>query len=334
MTTLNKCILFDKNEERLALFPIRFPEIKEFLDKQRSVFWTVNEIQLTKDNQDWEKLTNDERHFLKFILAFFAVSDKVVNMNIEARFIQQVKIYEVEMNYNWQAMMEDIHAETYSLMIDSFIKDEKEKNKLYNAIENYPAIKEKAEWALRWIDNDSSTFSERIFAFACVEGIFFSGSFCAIFWLKKRGLMPGLCFANEVISRDEGMHTDFAVLIYKTFLKNTSIIEDGKEIQLTLTQERAYEIIQDAFLIESKFIIEAIPCKLIGMNSDMMKQYIEFVSDRLLCQFGFDKKWNTPNPFDWMDSMSVKGKTNFFEKRVGEYTIAKTIDTEDLEFGY
>ena len=332
---MRACVLFDEKQERLALFPIKFPLIKEFLDKQRSVFWTVNEIQLTKDTQDWEKLTDDEKHFVKYVLAFFAVSDKVVNINIEKRFMSQVKVYEVEMNYNWQAMMEDIHAETYSLMIDTFIKNTSEKNKLFNAIENFPAIKNKAEWALRWIDNDDVTFSERLFAFACVEGIFFSGSFCAIYWLKKRGLMPGLCFANELISRDEGMHTDFAVLIYKEFLKNTYYTDETSEkMNLTLTQEKAYDIIENALEIETNFITEAIPCKLIGMNSEMMKQYIEFVADRLLCQFGFKKKWKSSNPFDWMDSISVKGKTNFFEKRVGEYTLATTTSTDELEFGY
>ena len=332
---MRECVLFDEKEERLAFFPIKYSVIKDFLDKQRSVFWTVNEIQLTKDTLDWEKLTEDEKHFIKFVLAFFAVSDKIVNINIEKRFINQVKIYEVEMNYNWQAMMEDIHAETYSLMIDTFIKDNKEKDKLYNAISNFPAIQEKAEWALRWIDNDDATFSERIFSFACVEGIFFSGSFCAIYWLKKRGLMPGLCFANELISRDEGMHTDFAVLIYQTYLEGTQYTDDnGNKMDLTITQERAYEIIENAFEIETKFITEAIPCKLIGMNSDMMKQYIEFVADRLLCQFGFEKKWKSSNPFDWMDSISVKGKTNFFEKRVGEYTLANTTSNDELEFDY
>jgi ribonucleotide reductase beta subunit family protein with ferritin-like domain len=329
------CKLFDSREERLALFPIKYNKIKEFLEHQRSVFWTVPEIQLTHDIKDWEtKLNDDTKHFIKYVLAFFAISDGIVNKNIGERITSNICIYEVEMNYNWQKMMEDIHAETYSLMVDTLIKDNDEKEKIYDAINNFPAIKEKAEWALKWIDNDDVTFSDRIFAFACVEGVFFSGSFCAIYWLKKQGLMPGLCFANELISRDEGMHTDFAVLIYHTFLKGTYEEKNDVKLDLTLPQERAYEIIKEAVDIEEKFIIEAIPCRLIGMNEDLMRQYIKYIGDRLLTQFGFKKIWNVQNPFDWMDSISVKGKTNFFEKRVSEYTMAKTVSNEDIEFDY
>ena len=248
-------------------------------------------------------------------------------MNIEKRFIEAVTIYEVEMNYNWQKMMEDIHAETYSVMLDTYIKDKNELNKVFNALGNYPAIKEKADWALKWIDSDDATYCERLIAFACVEGIFFSGSFCAIYYFKKRGLLPGLCFANELISRDEGLHTDFAVLLYKTFLKGTK--DD-------ISEDRVKEIFKSAVEIEDNFIINAIPCRLIGMNSGMMSDYIKFVADRLLLQFGFSKIWHTSNPFDWMESISLQGKSNFFEKRVGEYTIAKNtnekLDLDDDDF--
>jgi ribonucleotide reductase beta subunit family protein with ferritin-like domain len=329
------CKLFDPSEIRLALFPIKYDEIKRFLDHQRSVFWTVGEIQLSSDIKDWEtKLNDDIKHFIKYVLAFFAISDGLVNKNIAERIMKDICIYEVEMNYNWQKAMEDIHAETYSLMVDTLIKNKDEKNKIYNAIENFPAIKLKADWALKWIDNDDVSFSERLFAFACVEGVFFSGSFCAIYWLKKQGLMPGLCFANELISRDEGMHTDLAVLIYHTFLKGTYEKKNDVKIDLTLSQEKVYEIMKDAVSIEEKFIIESIPCRLIGMNEELMRQYIKFIGDRLLTQFGFEKIWNIENPFDWMDAISVKGKTNFFEKRVSEYTKAKTVSSENLEFEY
>ena len=288
-----------------------------------SVFWTVNEIDFSNDKNDWDKLTSDEQYFLKFILSFFGSSDKIVNMNIEKRFIDAVTIYEVEMNYNWQKMMEDIHAETYSIMLETYITDKLELYKVFNALEHYPAIKQKADWALKWIDSDDITYCERLIAFACVEGIFFSGSFCAIYYFKKRGLLPGLCFANELISRDEGMHTDFAVLLYKTFLKGTK--ED-------VSEDRIKDIFKSAVEIEDNFIINAIPCRLIGMNSDMMSDYIKYVADRLLLQFGFSKIWHVSNPFDWMESISLQGKSNFFEKRVGEYTIAKnTNDKLDLD---
>lgn len=321
MNKLNK--LFDPKQSRLTVFPIQYPEIWDFRNKQMSVFWTIHEIDFSKDKTDWDKLTSDEQYFLKFILSFFGSSDKIVNMNIEKRFIEAVTIYEVEMNYNWQKMMEDIHAETYSVMLDTYIKDKNELNKVFNALGNYPAIKEKADWALKWIDSDDATYCERLIAFACVEGIFFSGSFCAIYYFKKRGLLPGLCFANELISRDEGLHTDFAVLLYKTFLKGTK--ED-------ISEDRVKEIFKSAVEIEDNFIINAIPCRLIGMNSDMMSDYIKFVADRLLLQFGFSKIWHTSNPFDWMESISLQGKSNFFEKRVGEYTIAKNTNEKlDLD---
>lgn len=330
-----ECKLFDVNEKRRSLFPIKYDSIKEFLERQRSVYWTVNEIQLSGDIKDWEtKLNDDTKHFIKYVLAFFAISDGIVNENIDERITGNICIYEVDMNYNFQRMMEDVHAETYSLMVDTLIKDKEEKNKIYNAIENFPAIKKKAEWALKWIDNDDVSFSERIFAFACVEGVFFSGSFCAIYWLKKQGLMPGLCFANELISRDEGMHTDFAILVYKTFLKDTYEEKNGNKIDLTLSQEKVNRIIKEVVDIEEEFIINAIPCRLIGMNEELMREYIKYIADRLLTQFGFDKLWNIENPFDWMDSISVKGKTNFFEKRVSEYNISSGVDNDDLEFDY
>ena len=330
-----ECKLFDINEKRRSLFPIKYDSIKDFLERQRSVYWTVNEIQLSGDIKDWEtKLNNDTKHFIKYVLGFFAISDGIVNENIDERITGNICIYEVDMNYNFQRMMEDVHAETYSLMVDTLIKDKEEKNKIYNAIENFPAIKKKAEWALKWIDNDDVSFSERIFAFACVEGVFFSGSFCAIYWLKKQGLMPGLCFANELISRDEGMHTDFAILVYKTFLKDTYEKKNGNKIDLTLSQEEVNKIIKEVVDIEEEFIINAIPCRLIGMNEELMRDYIKYIADRLLTQFGFDKLWNIENPFDWMDSISVKGKTNFFEKRVSEYNISSGVDNNDLEFDY
>lgn len=330
-----ECKLFDKKHTQLSVFPILYPAINDFLDKQRSVFWTVNEIDLNTDIKEWDtKIDENTKQFVKTVLAFFAISDRIVNINIEKRLISDIVIYEVERNYNWQKMMEDIHAETYSLMVDTIIKNKDEKNKMYEAIQNFPAIKKKAGWALKWIDNDNMTYSDRIFGFACVEGIFFSGSFCSIYWLKKQGLMPGLCFANELISRDEGMHTDFAVLVYNTFLKNTYILDGEKKIDLTLNEEKAFKIISEVVEIEEEFITEAIPCKLIGMNNDLMKQYIKFVADRLLNQFGFNKLFNVSNPFDWMDSISVKGKTNFFEKRVSEYNLAKKTNSDELEFEY
>lgn len=319
--------LFDPSESRLTVFPIKYPKIWNFRRKQMSVFWTINEIDFSRDTADWEKLTSDEQYFMKFILCFFGSSDKIVNMNIGKRFIDEVTIYEVEMNYNWQKMMEDIHAETYSVMLDTYIKDKQELNKVFNALEHFPAIKEKAEWALKWIDNDDVSYTERLIAFACVEGIFFSGSFCAIYYFKKRGLLPGLCFANELISRDEGLHTDFAILLYKEFLQGTK--ED-------ISEERIHCIFKSAVDIEENFIVEAIPCKLIGMNCNLMSQYIKFIADRLLKQFGFNKIWNASNPFDWMESISLQGKSNFFEKRVGEYTIAlntnETLNLDDDDF--
>jgi ribonucleotide reductase beta subunit family protein with ferritin-like domain len=287
--------------------------------KQQASFWTAEEIDLYQDLTDWEKLNNNERHFIKHILAFFAASDGIVLENLAGKFCSEIQIPEARCFYGFQIAMENIHSETYSLLIDTYIKDQQEKLGLFNAIENFPCIKKKADWALKWINN-SDSFAERIVAFAAVEGIFFSGSFCSIFWLKKRSLMPGLTFSNELISRDEGLHTDFACLIYKHLINK-------------LSQEKIHEIILDAVKIEKEFISEALPVELIGMNSNLMGQYIEFVADRLLFALGYQKYFNVQNPFEWMDMISLQGKTNFFEKRVGEYQKANVLSkTEDKVF--
>jgi ribonucleotide reductase beta subunit family protein with ferritin-like domain len=287
--------------------------------KQMASFWTSEEIDLYQDLTDWEKLSNNEKHFVKHILAFFAASDGIVLENLAQQFCTEIQIPEARCFYGFQIAMENIHSETYSLLIDTYIKDQQEKNLLFNAIENFPCIKKKADWALKWINN-SNAFAERIVAFAAVEGIFFSGSFCSIFWLKKRSLMPGLTFSNELISRDEGLHTDFACLIYK-------------HLNNKLSQEKIYEIIFDAVKIEKEFVSEALPVELIGMNSKLMSQYIEYVADRLLFALGYQKYFNVTNPFEWMEMISLQGKTNFFEKRVGDYQKANVLSkTEDKVF--
>jgi ribonucleoside-diphosphate reductase beta chain len=302
-----------------TLFPInrKYLGVWSLYKKALSVFWTVEEIDLTKDKNDWEKLNENEQYFIKNILSFFAGSDGIVNENIQERFINEIDDQEVKCFYGFQEAMENIHSETYSLLIDTYISDESEKTKLFNGIETIPCVKKKAEWAIKWIEDKESNFNTRLVAFACVEGIFFSGSFCAIFWLKKRGLMPGLTFSNELISRDEGLHTEFAVELYHT--------RENK-----LDSETFYKIIKNAVEIEKEFITESLPCNLIGMNSTLMKQYIEFVADRLSVQFGYDKIYNVENPFDFMDLISMRTKTNFFEKRVGEYGKAG-VSVEDNE---
>ena len=272
-------------------------------------FWRTEEIDLSKDLTHWEKLKDDERHFVSMVLAFFAGSDGIVLENLGTRFMSEVQLPEARAAYGFQLMMENIHSETYSLLIDTYIKDQEEKMKLFRAIQNYPCIKKKADWAIKWIQDKRSTFASRLVAFAAVEGIFFSGSFCAIFWLKKRGLMPGLTFSNELISRDEGMHTDFAVLLYS-------------KLNRKINKSRIYEIIKEAVEIEKEFICEALPCRLIGMNAKLMSQYIEFVADRLVVQLGYEKIYNAACPFEFMEQISVEGKTNFFEKRVGEYSLS------------
>ena len=301
--------LLNENNKRYNLFPIKENDVWEMYKKAMASFWTAEEVDLSKDINDWEKLSGDEKHFIENVLAFFAGSDGIVLENLAQRFMNDIKIPEASCFYGFQIAIENIHSEMYSLLIDTYIKDSDKKEKLFNAIDTIPSVGKKAKWALKWISDKDSNFATRLIAFACVEGIFFSGSFCAIFWLKKRGLMPGLTSSNELISRDEGLHTDFAVLMYN-------------KLQKRLPQETIYDIIGNAVTIEKEFIIDSIPCKLIGMNSKMMSQYIEFVADRLLTQLGYKKLFNSKNPFDFMEMISLEGKTNFFEKRVMDYSKA------------
>lgn len=298
--------ILEPNNNRFVLFPIQHDDIWSFYKRAQASNWTAEEMDLGVDIFDWEnKLNDNERHFIKHILAFFAASDGIVNENLAENFLSEVQYTEAKFFYGFQVAIENVHSETYSLLIDTYIKDTAEKNHLFNAIDTLDCVKKKAEWALRWIDKGS--FAERLVAFAAVEGIFFSGSFCSIFWLKKRGLMPGLAFSNELISRDEGLHCDFACLLYNNHVVNK------------LSKEDVRKIITDAVEIEKEFVTDALPVKLIGMNSDLMSQYIEFVADRLLQELGNEKVYNATNPFDFMDMISIQGKTNFFEKRVGEY---------------
>jgi len=299
--------LLKDNPNRFVILPIQYDDIWGMYKKAQASFWTAEEVDLEKDLRDWnEKLKDDERYFISHVLAFFAASDGIVNENLVERFMQEIQVPEARCFYGFQIMMENIHSEMYSLLIDTYIKDRDERNKLFNAIETFPAIKKKAQWALRWINSNKATYAERVIAFASVEGIFFSGSFAAIFWLKKRGLMPGLSFSNELISRDEGLHTDFACLMYRHLVNKPD-------------QERIYEIVRDAVDIECEFLTEALPVRLIGMNSDLMVEYIKFVADRLLVELECEKLYKTTNPFDFMENISLEGKTNFFEKKVGEY---------------
>jgi len=312
-----------ENPGRFVIFPIQHHDIWEWYKKSEASFWTAEEIDLSEDVTDWnEKLNDDERYFIKHILAFFAASDGIVNENLAENFVSEVQYAEAKFFYGFQIMMENIHSETYSLLIDTYVKDEVEKDKLFHALDNFPAIKKKADWALKWIESPS--FAERLIAFAAVEGIFFSGAFCSIFWLKKRGLMPGLTFSNELISRDEGVHCDFAVHIHNHHLVNK------------VSKERIREIIIDSLNIEREFITESLPASLIGMNSTLMTQYLEFVTDRLLVELKCEKEYNVTNPFDFMDMISLQGKTNFFEKRVSEYQKAgvtnKDKETNKISF--
>ena len=301
--------ILTESGNRYVLLPIQHNNLFNLYKKALASFWTVEEVDLSKDMNDWYKLSKDEQHFIKNILAFFAGSDGIVLENLAVRFMSEIKCSEAMCFYGFQIAMENIHSEMYSLLIDTYIRDTNEKNHLFNAIDTIPSVSKKANWAIKWINDKDSNFATRVVAFASVEGIFFSGSFCAIFWLKKRGLMPGLTSSNELISRDEGMHTDFAVEIYN-MLENR------------LSQETINEIITEAVSIEKEFIIDSIPCKLIGMNSELMSQYIEFVADRLLVQLGYDKVYNASNPFNFMEMISLEGKTNFFEKRVMDYSKA------------
>ena len=308
-------VLLSEEEKRYVIFPIQQEPIWRMYKKAVSSFWTVEEIDLSKDMDDFTKLKDEEQHFIKNVLAFFAASDGIVNENLVERFCNEVQVLEAKCFYGFQIAMENIHSETYSLLIDTYIKDTLEKERLLNAVETIPSVKKKADWAMKWISDKDSSFGTRVIAFAAVEGIFFSGSFCSIFWLKKRGLMPGLCFSNELISRDEGLHTEFAVLMY-SMLKNKP------------HEDTVKNIIKEAVDIEKEFITESLPCSLIGMNQDLMKQYIEYVADRLLMMLQIEPVFKTANPFEWMELISVQGKTNFFEKRVGEYANKANPNTE------
>ena len=315
--------ILKENKDRFVIFPIKHHDLWEWYKKCEASFWTAEEIDLHQDLTDWKtKLNDDERYFIKHILAFFAASDGIVNENRAENFVNEVQYSEAKFFYGFQIMMENIHSETYSLLIDTYVKDDAEKDKLFNAIETFPAIKKKADWALKWIESDS--FAERLIAFAGVEGIFFSGAFCSIFWLKKRGLMPGLTFSNELISRDEGVHCDYAVHLHNNHLVNK------------VPKERITEILTDALEIEKEFITESLPVSLIGMNAKLMTQYLEFVTDRLLVELNCDKVYNSTNPFEFMDMISLQGKTNFFEKRVSEYQKAGVLnnDTRSEEISF
>ena len=307
----NKELLLSKGERRLTIHPIKYDNIWTLYKKQQKCFWTADEIDFSKDSKDWEKLNSDEQHFIKYVLGFFAASDGIVNINLLDRFLKDVKVLEAQICYTWQAAVENIHSETYSLMIDTYIKDTEEKLFLLNAVENIPCITKKAFWAIKWINDKNASFAQRLVAFACVEGIFFSGSFCAIYWLKERNLMPGLCLSNEFIARDEGLHCDFACLLY-------SMLKEK------LDYEVIKNIIEEVVEIETEFITESLSCKLIGMNSDLMSQYIKFVADRLVRDLGYPNIYNVKNPFPFMENISLEGKTNFFEHRVSQYKKAES----------
>ena len=307
--------ILKENNNRFVLFPIEHDDIWSYYKKAEASFWTAEEIDLGQDLKDWDTLTGDERHFIKHVLAFFAASDGIVNENLAENFVSEVQYTEAKFFYGFQIAIENIHSETYSLLIDTYVKDVQEKDGLFNALDTMDCVKKKADWALRWIDEGN--FAERLVAFAAVEGIFFSGSFCSIFWLKKRGLMPGLTFSNELISRDEGLHCDFACLLYNNHLVNK------------LSNEAIQTIIADAVTIEKEFVTDALPVRLIGMNAELMCQYIEFVADRLLMELNCSKIYHASNPFDFMEMISLQGKTNFFEKRVGEYQKAGVLNAEN-----
>jgi ribonucleotide reductase beta subunit family protein with ferritin-like domain len=303
------------------MFPIQDNAIWKMYKKQIDCFWRAEEVDLSKDLSDWAKMNADEKHFISMVLAFFAASDGIVMENLAMRFMNDVQLSEARAFYGFQIAMENIHSEMYSLLIDTYIQDSGEKAKLFNGIMNYPCISKKADWAKRWIHDNRSSFASRLVAFACVEGIFFSSSFASIYWIKKRGLMPGLTFSNELISRDEALHTEFAILLYK-------------KLNRKLNKKRIIEIISEAVAIEKEFITEALPCRLIGMNAKMMTQYIEFVADRLSVQLGYDKIYNSVNPFDFMELISVESKVNFFERTNSEYALAnKSMDKDIFNFG-
>jgi ribonucleoside-diphosphate reductase subunit M2 len=312
--------LLKPDDNRFVMFPIKYPDIWAMYKKQMDCFWRAEEINFAQDLADWEKLSQEEKHFISMVLAFFAASDGIVLENLASRFMSDVQVSEARAFYGFQIAMENVHSESYSLMIDTYIRDDAEKTRLFSAIENYPCIAKKANWAKKWIADNRSSFASRLVAFAAIEGIFFSSSFASIYWIKKRGLMPGLTFSNELISRDEALHTEFAILLYKKLTKK-------------LNKKRIYEIIEEAVEIEKEFITEAIPCRMIGMNMNLMKQYIEFVADRLVVQLGYDKIYNTANPFDFMELISIESKVNFFERTNAEYALAnKSMDKDIFEF--
>ena len=308
--------LLTPDDNRFVMFPIKHNDVWEMYQKQIDCFWRPEEIDLTKDGKDWESLNADEQYFISMILAFFAASDGIVLENLAVRFMNDVQLSEARAFYGFQIAMENIHSHTYSLLIETYIKDSIQKTKFFNAIDNFPCIKKKSDWAQKWIHDNRSSFATRLVAFACIEGIFFSGAFCSIYWLKKRGLMPGLTFSNELISRDEALHCEFAILLYS-------------KLQKKINKSRIHEIIKEAVEIETEFICEALPCRLIGMNSQMMTQYIQFMADRLSVQLGYDKIYNVINPFDWMLLISLDGKSNFFEKRVSDYALANKTQNSD-----
>ena len=304
------------DDNRFVMFPIKHNDIWEMYKKQIDCFWRAEEIDLSKDSTHWETLNADEKHFISMILAFFAASDGIVLENLAQRFMSEIQVAEARAFYGFQIAMENIHSHTYSLLIETYIKDKEEKSRLFNAIEHFPCIKKKSDWAQKWIHDNRSSFATRLVAFACVEGIFFSGAFCSIYWLKKRGLMPGLTFSNELISRDEALHCEFAILLYSKLLKKVD-------------KARIHELIKEAVDIETEFICEALPCRLIGMNSELMSQYIRFVADRLCVQLGYKKIYNVSNPFDFMELISLEGKTNFFERKVDAYALANKTGIND-----
>jgi ribonucleoside-diphosphate reductase subunit M2 len=311
--------LLAPDDNRFVMFPIAHGDIWQMYKKQVDCFWRAEEIDLTKDLTHWEGLEKDEKHFVSMILAFFAASDGIVLENLASRFMNEIQVAEARAFYGFQIAIENIHSECYSLLIETYIKDSLEKNKLFHAIENFPCIKKKSDWAQKWMHDNRSSFATRLVAFACVEGIFFSGAFCSIFWLKKRGLLPGLTFSNELISRDEALHCEFAILLYSKLLKK-------------MDKARIHEIIKEAVDIETEFICDALPCRLIGMNSDLMTQYIQFVADRLCVQLGYKKIYNVTNPFQFMETISLESKTNFFEKRVSDYALANKKSDNAFEF--
>jgi ribonucleotide reductase beta subunit family protein with ferritin-like domain len=321
---MNKnCIepLLQEDVNRYVMFPIKDQDIWKMYKKAEDLFWRAEEIDLSKDNKDWDTLNDDEKHFISMILAFFAASDGIVLENLGVRFMGEVQLSEARAFYGLQIAMENIHSITYSTLIDTYIKDKEQKHKLFNALNEYDCIKKKGQWAIKWINDKKSNFATRLVAFACIEGIFFSGAFCAIYWLKKRGLMPGLTFSNELISRDEALHTEFAVLLHS-------------KLEKPLKKQKIHEIISEAVEIELEFINDSLPCRLIGMNQVLMKQYIEFVADRLSLQLGGDKIYESKNPFDWMENISIETKTNFFEDRVSEYSLTtKDAKLNTFEFG-